>query len=1578
MIGSTTWRRVTATGAVAALVLSAAALIAPPAGADAPPAGLSPVVERSAKNVTADALPTVQIDNGVVWTEKVVGNRVFAGGSFSNARPAGAAAGTNLTPRGNLLAFDITTGLLDTSFAPSLNGQVQALAVSPDGTRLYVGGSFTIADGANRYRVAAYDLTTNQLVSTWAPALDATVNAISVTNDAVYVGGGFSTANGVARSHLAAFSPTSGALLDWAPTTDNLVQGLVVTPDGSRVIVGGSFLNVNGAANYGLAAIDASTGAVYPWAANQVVRDAGTAASILSVTTDGKAIYTTAYVYGTTGNFEGVMSADPDSGTINWLADCHGDTYGAFGVNDIVYVVSHQHYCANIGGFPDTNPRSVWHRATAFTANATGTVAHNGEAGGGYGDFAGQPSPSLINWLPDLDTGTFTGQTQAAWSVSGNSDYVVLGGEFPKVNGTAQYGLVRFGVPGKVTPAQGPRVSAAAFVTNFAPLSSTSVRVSWQTNWDRDEQDLTYTITRNSTPIYTTTYASWSWYRPVIGFVDSGLSPNTSYTYRVAVSDPDGHVAKGNSATVTTPASGSALGTYGQDVLNGGATDYWRLGQAAGSTTSLDYAGFNDLNLASGVTAGTTGAILGDSDTASTFSGSSSTGYASTLNLQAAPNTFSAEAWFSTTTTTGGKLIGFGSSTSGSSSNYDRHVYMDNAGRLNFGVYNGSAVDIRSASAYNDGAYHHVVATLSGAGMALYVDGQLVGANTGTTSGQAYSGYWRVGGDSLASWPNAPSSGYFKGTLDDVAIYPTALTLQQVRQHFVDSGRNKPGFVAPADTYGATVWNSAPRIYYRMDDTSGTTATDTSGNLLNGTYVRGYTLGGSSPVTGTGSSIAFNGSTGTMNSGSTSLSVPSTYSMETWFKTSASSNGKLIGLGNSATGTSTSTDRNLYVLGNGKLVFGVLVGTKYYLATSPAAYNDGKWHYAAATQGADGMTLYVDGAPVATNAQTGSKLTSGIWRIGGDSLAGSWVSSGSTAGFFNGSLDEVALYNAELSATDVRSHYKASPAAVLASPVAAFTSAVNGASVSFDATGSKDPDGTVVSYSWDFGDGTTGTGATPSHTYAKSGAYVVNLTVTDDSKLTGTVSHSVLPVVPNKPPVAAFTLSASDLAVAVDGTGSSDPDGTIASYAWDFGDGGAATTATANHAYAKGGTYTITLTVTDDGGATTSVSHDVSVLAANQLPQAAFSTSVAKAVANFDASASNDTDGTITSYAWDFGDGSTGTGVSPTHTYAVKGTYPVTLTVTDDRSGQATVSHDVVVTLPNQAPTAAFTTSGTLTTVNADGSGSNDADGTIASYAWTFGDGTSGSGATPTHVYAATGTYTITLTVTDNEGAIGTVSHDVTVTDVFAADAFSRTVTGGWGSADIGGAWTRTGGATNFSVNGSQGLVTLATPGSAPTSALAGVSATNVNMLLDVGIDQAATGNGVYITPWARHTAAGDLRVSLRLLPAGVVHLAWSRIVSGKETVVSEIVVKNLTYNVGDMLRLRFQLINQADGSTAVQGTVWNPATSSEPAAPQLKGSDTTAALQAPGSIGIYTALAANATASPVTVRFDNLSAKLG
>ncbi|HYR31641.1 MAG TPA: PKD domain-containing protein, partial [Gemmatimonadales bacterium] len=124
------------------------------------------------------------------------------------------------------------------------------------------------------------------------------------------------------------------------------------------------------------------------------------------------------------------------------------------------------------------------------------------------------------------------------------------------------------------------------------------------------------------------------------------------------------------------------------------------------------------------------------------------------------------------------------------------------------------------------------------------------------------------------------------------------------------------------------------------------------------------------------------------------------------------------------------------------------------------------------------------------------------------------------------------------------------------SPVAAFTSSCTQLTCSFTST-SSDPDGTIASYAWTFGDGGTATTQNPSHTYTVGGTFTVTLTVTDNQSATDNVSHTVTvtaPPPPNQPPVAAFTSSCTQLTCSFTST-SSDPDGTIASYAWTFGDG---------------------------------------------------------------------------------------------------------------------------------------------------------------------------------------------------------------------------------------------------------------------------------------------------------------------------------------------------------------------------------------------------------------------------------------
>jgi subtilisin family serine protease len=151
----------------------------------------------------------------------------------------------------------------------------------------------------------------------------------------------------------------------------------------------------------------------------------------------------------------------------------------------------------------------------------------------------------------------------------------------------------------------------------------------------------------------------------------------------------------------------------------------------------------------------------------------------------------------------------------------------------------------------------------------------------------------------------------------------------------------------------------------------------------------------------------------------------------------------------------------------------------------------------------------------------------------------------------------------------------------------------------FDGSASADPDGDIAAHTWDFGDGATGDGATATHTYAEAGTYTAELTVTDADGNTDTATTVVEVGAPsgNEPPTAAFTATCLGFwgLCLFDATGSTDADGDVAAYSWSYGDGTTGGGATPLHAYARAGTYTVTLTVTDDEGATGTASRTLNV-----------------------------------------------------------------------------------------------------------------------------------------------------------------------------------------------------------------------------------------------------------------------------------------------------------------------------------------------------------------------------------------------
>jgi PKD repeat protein len=177
----------------------------------------------------------------------------------------------------------------------------------------------------------------------------------------------------------------------------------------------------------------------------------------------------------------------------------------------------------------------------------------------------------------------------------------------------------------------------------------------------------------------------------------------------------------------------------------------------------------------------------------------------------------------------------------------------------------------------------------------------------------------------------------------------------------------------------------------------------------------------------------------------------------------------------------------------------------------------------------------------------------------------------------------------------------------------------------------------------------------------------------------------------NTPPSASFTATPSSgsapLAVAFDASASSDPGGSIATYAWNFGDGGTSsgTGVTASRTYTANGTYTVTLTVTDNLGLTASTTRTVTVSAPNVAPTAAFqfvpTGGPAPLFVFFDGSASTDPEGPIASYTWDFGDGTESvSGKTPSHTFALPGTFTVRLTVQDGQGASASTTQSITVT----------------------------------------------------------------------------------------------------------------------------------------------------------------------------------------------------------------------------------------------------------------------------------------------------------
>ncbi|WP_244367136.1 PQQ-like beta-propeller repeat protein [Micromonospora echinofusca] len=421
---SRTRRRAGAVAVVAATTSVLAALPATPASAVN--AVHPTVVSADPANWTPHAL------DGTVYRILQIGNRVYMAGSFTSVRNANSSTPLAMA---RLVAFDATTGRIDTTFRVTLNGTVRALAASADGRSLYVGGSFTTVNGATSRYVTRVDAATGARVSGFVPAaLNGAVIDVRLVGDRLILGGAFQTVAGVSRKGLAALNATTGAAdgtvnLNLAgPRTTNSgatapvkVEALDVSADGRRLIVIGNFSSVAGQARHQLAVIDlTTTGATLSaWATTryQPTCANGTPTYMrgVDISADGAwfVVVTAGYTYTNTlcdaaARFE-FGTAGPNKQP-TWVNYTGGDTLLSVAVTGAaVYVGGHQRWLDNPLGRNAAGPGAVSRPGIGAIHPTTGKALSwnpTKERGVGTADILATPTGLWIG----SDTSTVAGE----------------------------------------------------------------------------------------------------------------------------------------------------------------------------------------------------------------------------------------------------------------------------------------------------------------------------------------------------------------------------------------------------------------------------------------------------------------------------------------------------------------------------------------------------------------------------------------------------------------------------------------------------------------------------------------------------------------------------------------------------------------------------------------------------------------------------------------------------------------------------------------------------------------------------------------------------------------------------------------------------------------------------------------------------------------------------------------------------------------------------------------------------------------------------------------------------------------
>jgi hypothetical protein len=347
-----------------------------------------------------------------------LGNTIYVGGRFSKVISPD---GTKKRDAESLTSFDMTTGEWNSVFTPAVTNtgvvasvEVRAIALSPDGSVLYLGGKFDTVNGQPRGNFAAVDATTGALIGSLDVPVNGPVNSIVVGPDRVYLGGDFSRVNAKPRKSLAAITPGGFVLDSWQPTADNTVRDLTFASDGETIFVGGKYTTLNGEPRNSVARVSAVDGSLHPW----TIPDGEIPADMM--TWDMVATPTRLYAaFGASGSWAGAYRLDDGtSGTRLWKYSLPGNVQGVA-----------------------LTPNGL------FVAGHFGTAVGDREVCGGIllaGLVLLNPATGELDcaWVPQIEPSyrNFT----AGWALLGTPSQLWVAGFFTSISGVTQEGMARY------------------------------------------------------------------------------------------------------------------------------------------------------------------------------------------------------------------------------------------------------------------------------------------------------------------------------------------------------------------------------------------------------------------------------------------------------------------------------------------------------------------------------------------------------------------------------------------------------------------------------------------------------------------------------------------------------------------------------------------------------------------------------------------------------------------------------------------------------------------------------------------------------------------------------------------------------------------------------------------------------------------------------------------------------------------------------------------------------------------------------------------------------------------------------